>query len=627
MINYTVTFFPQNKTVVVEKGKNLLEAASEANITLNNVCGGDGICGRCKMIIKKGEVSGEISGKLTREEIKGGYVLACLSFIQSNVEIEIPEETWAKEKISDNEDAARFRYYGKDYKYREEYTPSPLVTKVFIELDKPDLDKNFADQQRVCNAIRKQIQQKSTQMGLKVIKSLPKILRDNNYRITATVGLRRDIGEVMNIEGGNTKNKNYMAIVDMGTTTIVSHLIDTNNIKTIDAKACFNSQGVYGREVTGRIISAEKTGIEKLQKALVDDINGLIRVLAKENNILLKDINAVICAGNTIMSHFLLGLPTENIRRSPFIATSVDPPPFRAAEVGIQINPRGLLYSLPGISAWVGSDITAGILATDIHKKKDLSLLLDIGTNGEIVIGNKDWIVTTSASAGPALEGAGVECGIRAEKGAIEKIYVKNKNIQYRTIDNFPPKGICGSGIIDLVSVLLNEEIINRSGKFVENSTDNIETEKGIKKFVFVNKDKSVTKKGIYITEADIENVITAKAAIFAAMKILLQRLDLKFSEINNFYIAGAFGNYINVNNAINIGLLPNIPEDRIKFVGNTSIEGAKLVAFDSDAFYELEDIRANTTYYDLMGANDYVEEFKKALFLPHTDIELFMKK
>lgn len=624
MINYAVTFLPQNKTVTVEKGTNLLEAALKAKITLNNICGGDGICGRCKLIVKKGEVSGEVSGFLTREEIKAGYVLACRVSILGNVEIEIPEETWAKEKIHDDEDAERFRYFGKDYKYEEEYTFSPLISKIYMELGKPDLNKNFADQQRVCNEIRKRINHKSTQMGLKVIKTLPKILRDNNFNITATVGLRRDIGEVMNIEGGNTKKNNYMAVVDMGTTTIVSHLINANTIKTIDAKACFNSQGIYGREVTGRIISAEKMGVEKLQKVLIDDINSLITSLAKENNILLKDINAVICAGNTIMSHFLLGLPTENIRRSPYIATSVDPPPFRAAEVGIQINPRGLLYSLPGISSWVGSDITSGILITEIHRKKELSLLVDIGTNGEIAIGNKEWMVTASASAGPALEGAGVECGIRAEKGAIEKVYVENNNIHYKTIDNFLPKGICGSGIIDLVSILLKEEIINRSGKFIENSTNNFKIENGIRKFVLIKNDKSLTEREIFITEADIENIITAKAAIFAAIKILLERLDLKFSQIKNFYISGAFGNYINIENAISIGLLPNIPLDRIKFVGNTSIEGAKLVAFDSEAFYELEEIGENTTYYDLMGANDYVDEFRKALFLPHTDIELF---
>jgi uncharacterized 2Fe-2S/4Fe-4S cluster protein (DUF4445 family) len=625
MTDCTVTFFPYNKKVIVKKGTNLLETASYANISLNNVCGGHGICGNCKMIIKKGKVSGGKSEKLSLEEINNGYVFACLSFVESNIEVEIPDEILAREKDFHKEDNIFLKKNNKDFQNKREYDFSPIVTKIYIELDKPDLDNNFSDHQRLLNTINKIFQQKSTQIGLLLLKDLPKILRENNFKITVTTGLKKDYCEIINIEEGNTKTNNYLIIFDIGTTTIVSNLIDVNNGKTIDVKACFNSQGIYGREVTGRIISAEKVGIDKLQNTLIKDINELIKIMVKENNINFADINAVVCAGNTIMSHFLLGLPVENIRRTPYIATTVEPSPVQAKELGIEINPRGLLYSLPGISSWVGSDITAGIFATEIYKNDELSLLVDIGTNGEIVIGNKDWIVTTSASAGPALEGAGLECGIRAEKGAIEKVYIQNKKIQFGTIGDISPSGICGSGIIDLLSVLLKEEIINRSGKFIENKNYNYKIENGIKKLVLVKKEETSNNKEIYITESDIENIITAKAAIFAAMKILFERLDLKFSDIKNFYIAGAFGNYINVDNAINIGLLPKIDKDKIKFVGNTSLEGAKLASLNSNIFNEMYRLRENITYYDLMGANDYVEEFQKALFLPHTDIELFI--
>jgi len=621
---HTVTFHPQEKTVRVERGSTLLEAASRAQISLNNLCGGDGICGRCKMIVKKGDVSSQLSGKLTRDEIRRGTVLACMSTVQSDLVVEIPEETWARERLTADRDAERFRSYEEPIVYQQGLTPAPLVTKVYVELEPPSLANNTADHQRVCDAIHGKLTDDAMQMGLKVIQSLPAVLRESGYKVTATVGLRRDISEVMNVEPGDTSPSNYMIVVDIGTTTIVAHLVDCNRITTVDAEACFNSQGIYGREVTGRMISAEKRGIGELQRVLVADINRLITNLAERNDIALKDISAVVCAGNTAMGHFLVGLPTPNIRRSPYVPVSVELPPLRAAEVGIKINPRGLLYSLPGISGWVGSDITAGILATGIHESDELSVLVDVGTNGEIVVGNREWLVATSASAGPALEGAGEECGMRAERGAIEKVFAENGEIRWKTVGDLPPRGLCGSGIIDLISVLLDEGIIDRSGNIKAVDSPRIRTVEGQKRFVLVKENEAAAKKQIFVTEGDIEDVITAKAAIFAALKILTDRLNLGFRDIDRLYIAGAFGNCIDVENAVNIGLIPDIPRERISFVGNTSIRGAKIAAFYKEAFYKILQIEKDTTHYDLMGADDYVEEFRKALFLPHTDIELF---
>ena len=624
MSTYSVTFIPQNKSVRVEADTSLLEAALRAGITINNLCGGDGICGRCKMIISQGKVTGRVSAKLTRDEIRRGYVLACQTPVEDNLVVEIPEETWAKEKLVAAKDAARFRDLSEGWEYEKDLVPAPLVTKVYLELEKPDLTNNTADHQRVDDEIRRILKYRSMQMGLKIIKNLPEILRQNDYKITATVGLRRDIAEVMNIEGGDTTEHNYMVVVDMGTTTVVAHLVNTNTMETVDARACFNSQGIYGREVTRRMITAEQKGVEELQRLLVEDINGLIDQLADANTIRLKDISAVVCSGNTTMGHFLLGLCTRNIRRYPYVAATVSPPPLRAVEVGLNINPRGLLYSLPAVSGWVGSDITAGILSTRMNEGEELSLLLDIGTNGEVVIGNREWLVSASASAGPALEGASVDCGMRAEAGAVEKLQVEDGEIKYQTIDNKRPKGICGSGIIDAVAVLLELGYINRSGVFVEEAKPGVETVEGLRRYIIADGRETGTGHPIYISESDIENVITAKAAIFAAMKILLRRLDLTFDDIQRFCIAGAFGSYINVEHAVAIGLIPDIDRRRFEFVGNTSIKGAKVVAFYKEALYKIEKIREDTTYYDLMGANDYVEEFQKAMFLPHTDIELF---
>ena len=619
---YTVRFYPQDVTVRVPEGTTLLEAASQGQIALNNLCGGEGICGRCKMIVKEGSVRGELSPKLTRGEVREGYVLSCMTKVHGDLIVEIPEETWAREKIISDKDALRFRSLKTGVMESRGYTPSPLISKVYLELIPPDLANNTADHQRVCEGLHREMKSDLMQMGLKIIKMLPQILRENGYKITATVGLRKEIAEVMNIEGGDRSTKNYLVVVDMGTSTVVAHLVDANTCTTIDGKACFSSQGVYGREVTGRMIASEKKGITELQRLLCNDINKLIEGLSQDNGIALKDITGVVCAGNTAMGHFLLGLPVGNIRRLPYVPVSIAPPPLRAAEVGIEINPRGLLYLLPGISGWVGSDLTAGILATGLHRSEDLSLLVDIGTNGEIIIGNREWLVSCSASAGPALEGASVACGMRAESGAVEKVFPENGEIKFRTIGDEDPLGLCGSGIIDLIAVLLDQEIIDRNGKIVGKISGKTEEEGGIGRFILTR--KSGGGREVYLSETDLENVITAKAAIFAALKILLERLELDFTDIRRFYVAGAFGNYLNIENAIAIGLLPRIPKERIVFVGNTSIEGAKIAALYQDAFFELDRIREITTYYDLMGAHDYLEEFQKALFLPHTDIEMF---
>ncbi len=624
MPGFTVDFLPQNRRIRVEPGTTLLEATSMANITLNNLCGGDGICGRCKMIVRQGDAGRSVSAKLTREEIQKGYVLACQLQIYDDLVVEVPEETFAREKLIADEDAERFESGDREFELRPGVEPTPVVRKLFLELDPPTLADNSADHQRLVDAVRRRIGTSSVQTGLKIVASLHDVLRDSGYRVTATIGERSNTYEIMNVEPGDTTERNYMVVVDIGTTTIVAHLVDANAVGTVDAKACFNSGAVYGREVTGRMMAAEKRGIHKLQALLVTDINQLIVRLVEGNGISLRDITVVVCAGNTVMSHFLLGLPTESIRRAPYVPLTVEPSPFRAVEVGIEINPRGLLYSLPGISGWVGSDITAGILATRINESGELSLLIDIGTNGEIVIGNREWLISASASAGPALEGASEQCGMRAEGGAIERVSVVDGDLAYQTIGDKPPKGICGSGIIDLVAKLLEAGIINRSGMMQNGSSDRVERIDGIGRYVLVRKEESRIRKEIFITETDIENVITAKAAIFAAMRILLERLDMEFADIDHFYLAGSFGSYLDIESATAIGLIPNVDRERIEFVGNTSVWGAKIAAFYREARNELDRIRRDTTYYDLMGAADYVEEFQKAMFLPHTDIELF---
>jgi len=622
---HTVTFLPSGTQVTVADGATVLQAAGLAGISIGGLCGGEGICGRCKMIVRKGNITCDNFHKLTRAQIRQGYVLGCLSYVKGDAVVEVPHEHASRSTAEPRKDADRFR------DFQSAASPvnlpfAPLVRKVYLELEPPTLANNFPDHQRLCALIRKKLDVASTQTGLKIIRSLPELLRKSDFKVTATVGIRGDVAEVMDVEAGNTERDNYIVVVDMGSTTVVAHLVDGPRNRTIDARACFNSQSIHGAEVTARIMAAERIGGGELQRLLVDDINRLIDELAQRNHVSLKNITAVVCAGNTVMGHFLLDLPTENIRRFPYIAASVEPPPLRAAEVGITINPRGLLYSLPGVSGWVGSDLTAGILATGMHESAETCLLVDIGTNGEVIVGNREWLMGCSASAGPALEGASVESGMRAEPGAIERVFIDNGAICCKTVNEEPARGICGSGIIDLVYVLLQKGIINRNGKMVDGSSDRIFDIDGIKGYTLVRKGENGAERSVSINEADIQNIINAKAAIYAAMKIIVQRLDLSFHDISRFLIAGAFGNYLDIESAIGIGLIPNLPRERIHFVGNTSVRGAKIVALHREAFEQIIAIEQSTTYYDLMGAPDYIEEFTKAMFLPHTDIDSFMQ-
>jgi len=611
-----VHFSPFEKHVDVEPGISLLEAAAQADIVLNSVCGGDGICGRCKMIVREGRVEGDSPGLLTLEETQHNVVLACQAHVVSDLHVDIPDATRAGDRIEVDAESQRFRAIHPGIT-RKSDSKAPLVTRHFLELAAPSLEDHLSDEQRLRDTLWKTVGVRSVQIGLKTLRELPRVLRKNDFAVTVTIGNRGEVMEIMDVEGGDASERNAMIIVDVGTSTIVAHLVDAIAMTTVDAQACFNSQSVYGREVTARIMAAEKKGEARLQEALVQDINHLVSTLVARNAIAYRDITAAVCSGNTTMMHFLLGLPAAHLRRDPFIAACTAPPPIRAAEVGIKINPRGLLFTIPGISSWVGGDLTAGILATRLYARDETAMLIDVGTNGEIIIGNKDWLMACSASTGPALEGAGVSCGMMAEKGAIEKVYVEDDEIRYRVIGNVEPTGICGSGVIDLLAALLDRGIIDRSGRFVEGSDPRVRFVDGRGVFHVAGED-------LLVTQDDLESVITAKAAIFAAIKILLDRLELDFADISKIFLAGGFGSYINRHNAIRIGLLPDLPVSCIQYVGNTSIWGAKLAAFSKKALEAMSKIAGRTAYYDLMGTPDYVEQFQQAMFLPHTDIGLF---
>ncbi|NIA17529.1 MAG: DUF4445 domain-containing protein [Planctomycetes bacterium] len=406
---YIVCFEPSGLKAEVSAGTTLLEAAHKTGIYLSSICGGDGYCGKCKVVISEGRFQSRPTTLLTPEEVQENIVLACQSKVLSDMTVTVPKwHSLEAGQILTDSDAKRF----SDLKGKTEATafePDPLVRKLYLEMTPPSISDHTADHERLYLAIRRKIEAPIIQTGFRVLQKLSPLLQSSDYKVTVTVGSRGGTTEVIEVEPGDKSSRNFAVAIDLGTTTVVAHLIDLTNGADIDTEATYNSQISFGEDYIRRIIYAEQNNaFDKLQNRIVHDVNNLIMTLAVRQKIDLQDITACICAGNTAMVHFLLNLDSTRIRKEPYIASAGFVPPIRAAEAGIQINKRGLLYCLPGVAAYVGSDIVAGVLVTQIYAKKGICLFADIGTNGEIVLGNKDWLVCASSSAGPAFEGSGV---------------------------------------------------------------------------------------------------------------------------------------------------------------------------------------------------------------------------
>lgn len=637
MEKFKVTFYPDNKTIEAEKGKTVLSAAISAGVYINSSCGGDGVCGRCKIILKKGQVIAQPTGRISLEERKKGIYLACLTTVQSDLEVDVPAESRLDlEKLTPEEIDLRLKgLYSESENIEssvsilgeEIFAHSPLATKLYLELPSPNLEDKISDLERLYRQIRRIQDIPIMQTGLSNIRRLGELLRSADWRITVTLGKRNGTAEIVLVEPGDTSHKNFGVCFDIGTTTISGQVVDLNTKKVLGTKATYNKQATFGSDIITRIIYAqEEDGLEKLHHAVIDGMNQMIQELIQENKIDLNDVNCILCAGNTTMIHLLLRVDPTYIRREPYVPTANFVPTIRAAEAGIKINPRGLLSCVPGVSSYVGGDVTAGALSCGLDTQEHLSLLIDIGTNGEIVLGNKEFLVSCSASAGPAFEGSGVTSGMRASRGAIQKVKIiaPEFKVTYSTIGGEKARGICGSGYIDIISEMLNAELLDRDGKIKLIDNKRIRNGEYGREFVLAFKEESDSSSDIAITETDIENIKRAKAAIYAAASILVKHMGLDFSMVNKFFIAGGFGTYIDIDNAINIGLLPGLDRSRFIFVGNSSLAGARQILLSSEAMKKANDIARKVTYFELSVEPGYMDEYMAALFFPHTDLSKF---
>jgi len=629
---YMVRFEPSGLKTEVAGGTVLLDAARQAGIYLSSICGGDGYCGKCKVIIDQGQFQARPTSLLTPDETRENMVLACQTRILSDMIVTVPKyHALETSQILMDIDTKRFSELAGEVKAGI-FPFDPLVRKLYLEMTPPSVQEHTADHERLYLAIREKIDAPIMQTGFRILQKLPRLLQDSGYKATVTIGRRGGTTEVIEVEPGNHSARNFAVAVDLGTTTVVAHLVDLTSARTLDAEATYNSQINFGEDYIRRIIYAEENNaFDEMQNRLVHDVNNLIVTLAarqktcpeRSRGIDLQDITTVICAGNTAMIHFLLNLDPTRIRREPYIASAGFIPPIRAAEVGIQINKRGLLYCLPSVAAYVGSDIVGGVLTTRLFTKKGTCLFTDIGTNGEVVLGNRDWMVCASSSAGPAFEGSGVKHGMRAGAGAIEKLSIcDDGSVQFKTIGNTHPAGICGSGLLDTLAELFTNAVIDRTGRFKPNGHPGLT--QGEEGWQFQLVPAGNEHREIVITQADIDNLVRSKAGVFAAVRVLMESTQTKIEDLDAIYVAGGFGNFLDVRHAITIGMLPDVPLEKIQFVGNTSIAGAKTVLLSRKALKTAEKIAENMTYFDLMSHPRYMDEFIRACFLPHTDLSLF---
>ncbi len=631
MKSYSITFLPDNKTIEAAAGKSVLEAAVATGIPINSVCGGDGVCGKCRVIIRSGKVTAKPNMFLDRLDIQRGMALACQTFIDGDVVIEVPHESrvGGVPQLA-TEDAIRYGSISDWVGEGALFPHNPLFQKVYLELPPPTITDCICDQERLYREIRRTRDVPIMQTGLSVLQRLPDILRQGDWKVTALLGCRGGTLEVVDVEPGNTASISFGVALDLGTTTVVAHLVDLNNSKTLATKAKYNSQISFGDDVISRIMyGATPERRTQLRDVIVNDINDLVAALVVEAKVKLNDVCMVVCAGNTTMIHLLCALNPGNIRKDPYIPAACLPPTIRAAEVGIKINSRGLLATLPSVASYVGGDVVADVLVSGMMRSSDVSLLIDLGTNGELVLGNSDWLVCCSASAGPSFEGGGITCGMRATNGAIEHILLgKNGDIlQCSVVGGGKPLGLCGSGLIDAVAEMLKAGCIDRRGRFDRAVCGGRvrEGESGGLEFVLFSGKETALGRDLVLTEADISNLIHSKGSIYMATECLLDHVGMTFDDLQHVYIAGGFGNYLKVEEGVRIGLLPDLDPAKFKYIGNGSVQGAKMALLSQEALrYVQEQIAGAMTYLELSTSHKYMNEYSSCLFLPHTNIEKF---
>jgi uncharacterized 2Fe-2S/4Fe-4S cluster protein (DUF4445 family) len=622
-----VTFEPSGNVIEVPPGTHLLDAAREARVLVESPCGGKGTCGKCIVRVTAGEVDSESLGMLPSTAVADGYVLACKTrVLDTPISVEVPEPAAGRD--------GHFRDEDDTYLIRHELLPkdwefNPLAVKWLIQVEPPQAEDGLSDLDRLTRAIQAQWGKEEVIYTLRIMREVADALRAENGLVTVTLVRYHAHRHVVGIEAGNQTTRHYAIAVDVGTTTVAVQLIHLSLGRILGTRSEYNDQIVCGEDVISRINYARRPGgLEELRTRVLDTINRLIVQVSHSHGIEPSEITNAVVSANTTMNHLLLGMNPEYIRLAPYTPTVLEVPYLRARAVGIKIDPDSWIYLSPNNGSYVGGDITAGVLCTDLATDtEEISLFIDIGTNGEIVIGNGEFLMSCACSAGPAFEGGGLDCGMRAATGAIEKVDVDPATgcASYATIGNAPPKGICGSGMIDLLAKLFLSGWIDQAGKFDRSRPcASIVVDGKRTHYVIAPAEESATGKPVTLSEIDIENIVRAKAAIYSACALMLDQLGLGFEDLAHIYVAGGFGRFLDLDKAVVLGLLPDVPRDRFVFIGNASLLGSYMVVVSQDFRRRQQELAQRMTYIDLSNDPGYMDQYTAAMFLPHTEPERF---
>jgi len=631
-----VHFEPGNIDITVEEGTNLLEAAIQAGVRLIASCGGAGTCGTCKVLIEQGEVESTKTEKLSEEEYKRGLRQACQSRILTDLVVHIPVESRLETAVLARERKRVTTGERQPESVATGWMFNPPLSKFFVELPPPTLEDNISDLSRVLRGLKQRYKIRNMTVDFDVVRKLPQALRDGDWKVTVTTLVTaveprvadRRRPRVINVQPGDATGKHCSLAFDIGTTTVCGQLLDLKQGKVIAEGIDYNGQISYGADVISRIAYSQKPGgLQKLQRAVVATINGVIGQLLTQSQIDIEDIGHLTVAGNTTMIQILLGLDPKYIRLSPYTPAATYIPPVKASSLDIKVGEHVYLFTFPLAASYVGGDIISGVVASGVHQTKKLTYYIDIGTNGEIVVGNSDWLVTAACSAGPAFEGGGVEHGMVATNGAIEEFSINPSNLEpvIGTIGGEKPKGICGSGLINVIAGLLEAGVISQNGKFnTDLPAKRVRKGRDDYEYVLSWATENQINKDIVITEVDIDNFIRAKAAMYAGCQTLVTSVGMTCRDIEQVIIAGVFGSHLDIEKAITIGLLPDLPPDRFIFIGNGSLLGARLTSFSTDMLDDARRVANAMTNFELSENAAFMNNYMAALFLPHTNGDEF---
>lgn len=622
--------------VVIEcnAGENLLELARRANVAIDAPCSGNGSCGKCRVKLVEGTVESPKSLHISDEEFADGWRLSCSSRVIEDVTVLVPDIASAYQSRMKTADLSSPEEIAIFTQAQEAMRSSGIVFEnkyraLDLAMDVPSLEDTMPDNERLTWAIQSAAGVEKVEIPYAVMVRLAHVLRENNFHVCVKGALKGDTFHCMDITAP-TDTAIVGCAIDIGTTTVSMVLTDLTSGKLLAKGSGGNGQIRYGADVINRIIEQGRPGgRKKLQDAIIKDtLTPIIANLCKTANISARSILRLSVGANTTMNHLFVGVDAESVRMEPYVPSFFHWDGLLAGDVKLPANPLAPVIIAPNIGSYVGGDITAGTMASMIWDKDELSLFIDLGTNGEIVFGNRDFLMSCACSAGPAFEGGDISCGMRATDGAIEACTLDKDTMEptLRIVGEAGQKavGICGSGIIDIISELFRCSIINAKGLFVREGRRVRRDAHGMGRFVLAEPEESETGREISINEVDIDNFIRAKGAIFSAIETLLNAVDMSVDAIDHVYVAGGIGSGINMKNAVNIGMFPDVDLEKFTYIGNSSLTGAYAMVMSDQAIETCQKVAANMTYLELSTHPGYMDAFVAACFLPHTNAKLF---